>query len=132
MRDLYGSDTPYTLHTRTPMCLPTPLPPLTTAAVYETAYNLLPLLLVLVALPWLLSCRRSPASKKQFQYQVPPPPPPTPRLTPQHNYVIYGWGGEETPLIWNTPITIHYPQVVFSSSAPKSPDESPAPPEKED
>ncbi len=119
MLDLYGSNTPPVLHTRSPTCPPAPVPPLTALNTYELINILAPSLLFLLILPWLIVHQ----PRRQPQQLPPPPPPPTPNLTSLNQrggYVIYGWGGEETPLLWPTPVIIQYPQPPYSNETPNT------------
>ncbi len=109
MQDIYGSNLPPVLHTRPPMCLPAPVPPLTALDTRELLSIFVPSLLFLLILPWLI-----------VHLPRTPPTPPQSVPAPQAGYVIYGWGGEETPIFWKTPVAVQYPQPTQSNETPKT------------
>jgi hypothetical protein len=114
MQDIYGSNLPPVLHTRLPMCLPAPVPPLTALDTRELISIFVPSLLFLLILPWLivhLPREARPPSRSAYAQPVP---------APQEGYVIYSWGGEETPIFWKTPVVVQYPQPTQSNEMPKT------------
>ena len=109
MLDLYGSNVPPALHTRTPTCPPGPQP-LSTMPTEQLISALLPSFLFLLILPWLI-------------VHLPKTPPPQPPQPPQPAYVIYAWGGEETPIFWKP----DYPQATQETNSTEVPNESTPP-----